>query len=482
MIIGCEREIKKLNALYESGSAELIALYGRRGVGKTFLVNETFGDRICFRHAGLSPLAGSIGEKSGKNRMKDQLMHFHHSLKAFGGDSRKPESWLEAFYALEDFLSKKYGNDQRILVFIDEIQWLDTPRAGFMTGFEAFWNGWACHKKNIMVIVCGSSSSWMLDNLVNNHGGLYGRITYEVKIHPFSLGECEKYFRSEGILMSRYDITAAYMAVGGIPYYLRYFDRELSLSGNIDRMFFAETAPLKDEFDRMFSALFRDAEDMKLIVKALAGKSRGLTRAELIEVTGIPDSGDLSKKLRALLAGDFIISYSSFGDSKRHTRYKLFDPYCIFYLRVIDTSRKERNTDWISMESSHQVTAWRDLAFENVCWNHFGKIKEALGIGGVSTTESLWSERGCENEYGTQTDLVIERKDNVVHLCEMKFLGDEFEADRDYHLALERRKNLLSGSVSRKTVIHNTLITACGLKKTQHFSDFVHVLTLDDLF
>lgn len=480
MIIGREREIKKLNDLYESGNAELIALYGRRRVGKTFLVDETFIDRICFRHAGLSPI-GSIGEKSGKNRMKDQLMHFHRSLKAFGGDSRKPESWLEAFYALEDFLSK-YGNDQRILVFIDEIQWLDTPRAGFMTGFEAFWNGWACHKKNIMVIVCGSSSSWMLTNLVNNHGGLYGRITYEMKIRPFSLGECEKYFRSEGILMSRYDITAAYMAVGGIPYYLRYFDRELSLSGNIDQMFFAENAPLKDEFDRMFSALFRDAEDMKLIVKALAGKSRGLTRAELIEVTGIPDSGDLSKKLRALLAGDFIISYSSFGDSKRHTRYKLFDPYCIFYLRFIDASRNERKTDWISMESSHQVTTWRGLAFENVCWNHIGKIKEALRIGGVSTTESLWSNRGCENEDGTQIDLVIERKDNVVHLCEIKFLSDEFEVNRDYHLVLERRKNLLSGSVSRKAAIHNTLITTYGLKKTQHFSDFVHVLTLDDLF
>ena len=223
MLIGREEEVKKLNELYDSGEAELIALYGRRRVGKTYLIDEVFEKRICFRHAGLSPIDDN-DETITKYRMKDQLEHFYRSLTVHGYKGEQaPKSWLEAFYMLEDLLMEKYDDNERVVVFIDEIQWLDTPRARFMTGFEAFWNGWACHKKNLMVIVCGSSSSWILENIINNHGGLYGRVTYEMKLSTFSLVESEKYLESRGISMSRYDITQAYMMVGGIPYYLKYF-------------------------------------------------------------------------------------------------------------------------------------------------------------------------------------------------------------------------------------------------------------------
>ncbi|MBO6128708.1 MAG: ATP-binding protein, partial [Pseudobutyrivibrio sp.] len=254
MIIGREEEIKKLNELYDRDSAELVAIYGRRRVGKTYLVDETFEDRICFRHSGLSPIDE---DKFVGTSMKDQLEHFHRSLVLHGWkDTHKPQSWLEAFYMLEDFLISKYDDKKRILIFIDEIQWLDTPRAKFMTGFEAFWNGWACHKKNVMVIVCGSSSSWILDKMINNHGGLYGRVTCEMKIHAFTLRETEQFFESKGIYMSRYDVTQAYMMVGGIPFYLDQFNRELSLPQNIDAIFFSAKASLKKEFDRMFASLF----------------------------------------------------------------------------------------------------------------------------------------------------------------------------------------------------------------------------------
>ena len=482
MLIGREEEVKKLNELYDSGEAELIALYGRRRVGKTYLIDDVFEKRICFRHAGLSPIDDN-DETITKYRMKDQLEHFYRSLTVHGYKGEQaPKSWLEAFYMLEDLLMEKYDDNERVVVFIDEIQWLDTPRARFMTGFEAFWNGWACHKKNLMVIVCGSSSSWILENIINNHGGLYGRVTYEMKLRTFSLGECEKYLESRGISMSRYDITQAYMMVGGIPYYLKYFKKEYSLSQNINALFFSANAPLKNEFNRMFSSLFTDAEAMKQIINAISTKDKGITRAELTKMTGITDSGELSRRLNALMTGDFIIKYNSFGDSKRNENYKLIDPFCIFYLTFVNGSKSGKKIDWVNIEDSHQVITWKGHAFENVCWNHIDQIKAALQIGGVSTTESLWSKRGDETTRGTQIDLIIVRKDNVVHMCEMKFYSDLFEVDLDYHLILERRKKLLREKISKKATIHNTLITTYGLKKSNYYGDFIHVLTIDQLF
>ncbi|MBO4391238.1 MAG: ATP-binding protein [Lachnospiraceae bacterium] len=482
MIVGRDREIKKLNELYNSGAAELVALYGRRRVGKTFLIDETFEGRICFRHSGLSPIDADA-QTNEKSRIKAQLRHFHRSLVSFGLKSEKePQSWQDAFYMLEDLLIEKYDDNSRILVFIDEIQWLDTPKASFMTGFEAFWNGWACHKKNVMVIVCGSSSSWILDKIINNHGGLYGRVTYEMKLRPFSLGECERFFESMGIEMSRYDVVQAYMMVGGIPYYLKYFERGLSLPQNIDAIFFSQTAHLRDEFNRMFSSLFNNADTMKKLVRTIGSKHRGLTRAEITEALGISDSGVLSKQLNALIAGDFVIKYASFGDSKRNEHYKLVDPFCIFYLNFIDGGRKGAKVNWINIEDSQKVTTWKGYAFENLCWNHVDQIRNALQIGGVSTVESLWSKRGDETAKGTQIDLIIERKDNVVNLCEIKFYSDEFEVDKDYHLILERRKKMLREMLPKKATIHITLITTYGLKKKGYFGDFVQVVTIDQLF
>ena len=459
MLIGREKEIKKLNELYHSEDAELIALYGRRRVGKTYLIDEVFRDRLNFRHAGLSPI-DSEKENVKAHLMKDQLTHFFRSLTMQGYKGKKtPESWLEAFYMLEDLLVEKYKDNERIVVFLDEMQWLDTPKAKFMTGFEAFWNGWACHRKNLMVIVCGSSSSWILTNIINNHGGLYGRVTFEIKLKPFTLRECEQFLTSKEICMSRYDVIQAYMMVGGIPYYLRYFNKRLSLAQNINEIFFADEAPLKDEFNRMFASLFKNAEPIKQIIKAIASKNKGITRKELSEITGVTDSGEVSRQLNALIAGDFIIKYKSFGDNKRDEIYKLVDQFSYFYLTFLDKSSDNRNIDWINIEDSSRVLSWKGYAFENVCWNHIHQIKMALQIGGVSTTEALWSKRGDENTRGTQIDLIIVRKDNVVHMCEIKFYNEEFEVDKDYHLILERRKKILREQIPKRATIHNTLIT-----------------------
>lgn len=483
MLIGREKEIAKLNHLYNGDSAELVAIYGRRRVGKTFLVDEVFSDRITFRHAGLSPVEGHQ-EDAGRNKMKDQLEHFFRSLQAQGlKATHRAKSWLEAFYMLETLLMEKEKTSSgRLLVFLDEIQWMDTPKSGFMTGLEAFWNGWACHRHNVMVVVCGSSSSWILDKLVHNHGGLYGRVTCQINLLPFSLHECEEFFRAKGIELSRYDIAQAYMIVGGIPYYLNYFSREMSLSQNIQALFFDPSAPLADEFQLMFSSLFARPGVMQSIVRAVNTRNRGLTRSELVKLTGLPEGGDVGKYLQALIAGTFMIKYDSFGNGKRESYYKLVDPFCLFYLKFMDGNTGKRGMNWVNLSDTQSVISWRGLAFENVCFNHIPQIKASLGISGVSTSESLWSKRGDEDAEGTQIDLIINRRDNVVNMCEIKFYSDEFLVTKDYHFTLERRKRLLREHIPKKATIHNILITTFGVIKREFFGDFIQVITLDDLF
>ncbi|MBR5974599.1 MAG: ATP-binding protein [Clostridiales bacterium] len=483
MIIGRKQEIKKLKDLYESNTAELVALYGRRRVGKTFLIDEVFEDKITFRHSGLSPIEAEQSEDyDGKSRMRDQLKHFCRSLKDAGMKNVKiPDSWLDAFYMLEDYLAEKNDGKSRVLIFIDEIQWLDTPRSGFMTGLEAFWNGWACHKRNIMMIVCGSSSSWVLDKLINNHGGLYDRVTCEMRLSPFSLKECEEYFHSRDFVISRYDIVQAYMMAGGIPYYLQYFNREKSLAQNVDAVFFAKDAPLKYEFDRLFNSLFVNPDAMKRIVCALNTRSAGFTRRELIKVSGEKDGGEFSRFLEALISGGFVIRYISFGSGKRDELFKLADPFCIFYLKYVKDNIGKR-IRWTNLESTSSVITWRGLAFENVCFNHIDQIKSALGISDVSTEESFWSRRGDEDKRGAQIDLIIKRKDNVVNMCEIKFLSNLFTVNKDYHFVLDDRRTMLIPMIPKKAVVHSTLITTYGLKQNEYYGDFVKVVLMDDLF
>ena len=250
-IIGRNKEIKELHALYTSDQAHLVAIYGRRRVGKTFLVDQALSGKITFRHAGLSP----VDEAGEKNLMPEQLKHFYHSLLLQGmPKSHVPTSWLEAFYMLSMHL-QNIDTGRKQVVFLDELPWLDTPRSGFLTAFEGFWNTWACHRDNIMVIVCGSANSWILDKLINNHGGLYGRTTHIIKLSPFTLIECELFFKSKNIPISRYDIVQSYMIFGGVPYYLNYFDHQLSLHQNVDMLLFANDGKLKDEYDRLRNAI-----------------------------------------------------------------------------------------------------------------------------------------------------------------------------------------------------------------------------------
>ena len=475
-MIGRERESKDLNRLYDSGRAELVAIYGRRRVGKTFLVDETFAGRITFRHAGLSP-----ADEEAKGLMQAQLNHFYNSLDLHGMEPcEKPTSWLDAFLLLEKHL-QKIDDGSRQLVFLDELPWLDSPRSGFLQAFEGFWNTWGCHRKNLMVIVCGSANSWVLDKLINNHGGLYGRVTYEIKLSPFSLHECEAFYRSRQVQLSRYDMIQSYMIFGGIPYYLGYMDRELSLAQNVDRLLFARNGVLRNEYDRLFESVFTNPEAIKDIVRLLYTRNAGFTRKEITQKLGITDGGTLSKNLSALISSDFVVKYAPFGLSKREEHYKLVDPFCLFYLHFIQGKSRISEKYWQQNITSQPVVTWRGFAFENVCLHHVEQIKQALGISGIETSSSAWSKKSGDEE-GLQIDLLIERKDNVINMCEIKFTSEAFAVDKKYYQILLSRPERIREIVSPKMSIHSTLITTFGLVRNEYSGAFTNVVTMDDLF
>ena len=475
-MIGREQERKELQRRYQRNKAEFIVVYGRRRVGKTFLIDETFEGMITFRHAGMSPV-----EKNKKGELTRQLESFYYTLQRYQADEGKcPESWMEAFFLLEKWLEKTDRGDRQI-VFLDELPWMDTPRSGFVSALENFWNNWGGHRKNLMLIVCGSASSWILDHLINNHGGLYNRITCRIKLSPFTLRECEQFYESISVRMTRYDIVQSYMILGGIPYYMDYFHEDSSFAQNIDRLFFAKQPVLQDEYDRLFTSSFSNPDTMKAIISLLNTRRTGYTRNEIAQKLDFTSGGTLSKCLKALVGSDYVSTYVPFGMKKGETYYKLTDAFCLFYLYFSERLGKPDYHYWLHHENTPAIIAWRGLAFENVCFQHIDQIKKALGIFAVCTSQSAWTVRGDDTD-GTQIDLLIDRDDRVMNMCEIKFLSQEFSVGKSYHRILTHRRELLSEAVSPKTVVHSTLITTYGLKRNEYSGFFSSVVAMEDLF
>ena len=466
-----------MEKLYRSDRPEFVAIYGRRRVGKTFLIKQALKGRITFQHTGVSP----VDQEKGKSRMKIQLESFHYSLLNHGLEGyTTPKSWMEAFFQLEQLLTK-LDDGSRQVVFIDELPWMDTPRSGFLSAFESFWNGWCSGRDNMMLVVCGSATSWILGNLSRSRGGLYGRLTDEIKLSPFTLKECEEYFAHEGIALSRYDIVQAYMVFGGIPYYISHFQKGQSLEGNIDKILFGRTPRLKDEFDRLFNAIFGNPEDCKKIIRLLATRHGGFTREEIAKATGLPLGGGLTDTLNALTESDFVQRYVPYGKSGKSEHYKLIDNFCLFWLKYVEPNTADASfmTDNLT---SDIMKGWRGVAFEEVCWQHIAQIKRALEIGGVKSSLSAWNVKGDDEQEGVQIDLLIIRDDKVVNLCEMKFAGDAYTIEKDEEFKLRRRIETLKGTLSRKQTVHLTLITTYGVAYGKHSGIVQKHVGMDELF
>lgn len=475
VIIGRKQETQELMRAYRRKQSQLVAVYGRRRVGKTYLVRELFKDEFAFYHTGVSPV-----ELKDENLLEVQLREFNATLVRYGAeDIKPPTNWTKAFERLIALLTK-VPREKRMVVFLDELPWMDTPRSGFITAFEHFWNGWGAGQENIMLIVCGSATSWIQDNLINSYGGLYDRVNAEIQLSPFTLRESEEMLRMQGVTLSRYDVLQLYMAVGGIPMYLSYVEPGLSLAQIIDKLYFVRKAKLKNEFNRLFNSIFRSPDKYVATIRMLAKLHKGYSRDDIskkIKTTG----KDLTKLLRTLEVSDFIECYKPFENDNRHLLYRLIDPFCLFYLTQVERKRRGENF-WRDNENNPALAPWRGHAFEDACFKHVEQIKQAMGVNGVSSDNSAWTLQGVQDQKGMQIDLIIERSDRVINLCEMKFVNTYFEVKKEYKATLSERLNWVTSHVKKNQNVQMTLVTTYGLKHGIHSGIFQRTITLDNLF
>ena len=478
-MIGRKNEQELLQEAVEKDRAQFIAVYGRRRVGKTFLVNEFFHNTFAFKHTAVSPVNEELKPK--RNLLKIQLKEFHYSLRTYGLQASEPVpvDWFEAFHLLQQLLDKKSKEGEVRVVFLDELPWLDTPRANFMPAFEHFCNDWVLARKDVKLVVCGSATSWILDKLVDGKGGMYGRVTLSIPIEPFTLKECREFFREGGYSMDEYDIVQTYMAFGGIPYYLDQFRRGLSVPQNFDALLYGRKAPLRDEFDRLFSSQFTHPGELQKIVTFLAGKRSGYTRDEIAKKCGFTTGGGLTRMLSALVKSTFVTPYVPFSESL--TKYRLSDPFCMFYLKHVKDNR-DVTPYWQSKFNSPAMLAWSGNAFEDVCLAHIRQIKNALGIGDVTTRESSWIVPGSKTERGMQIDLVIDRDDRKICLCEMKFSQGKFSVGRDYAEKLQDRIQRAMELTKNSKPVISVLVTTYGIERNEYSNRFQKVVTMEELF
>ncbi|MCB9282953.1 MAG: ATP-binding protein [Lewinellaceae bacterium] len=473
-LIGREKEIQILEDVLASSYAELVALYGRRRVGKTFLVRTVYEKQIVFELTGLkdASLAG-------------QLENFTSTLAASLYTSvplTPPKSWFQAFRMLITALEARPSKKKRV-VFLDEFPWLDTPKSGFLSAFDHFWNNWASRQSNLIVVICGSAASWMIQNIVRNKGGLHNRLTRRIRLLPFNLCETERFLNAQRVILDRYQILQLFMATGGIPHYLKGIRPGESAAQAIDRLCFTNDGLLRDEFQNLYPALFNHSEKHIGIVRALAGKPSGLTRKEIIETCGFPSGGTLTKTMEELLESGFIMGYTPFQKASRDTVFKLADEYSLFYLKFIENSRATGEGAWLTRSAGASWKSWSGLAFENICLKHIRQIKKALGISGIYSEESIWRYHPSKGEEGVQVDLLIDRNDNCINLVEIKFSAQPFVIDKKYAADLQtKRQVFLEKSGTRKSAFV-TMLTTFGVKNNEHYPGTVqNQLKMDALF
>ena len=470
-MIGRKEEQRLLHELAASGEPEFVVVYGRRRVGKTYLVRETFGNDFFFSYTGIANSSAAQQRKEFAKTLRE------HGWAPKSGDADVPSSWFDAFDSLRDLIKKAKTND-RLLIFIDEMPWMDNRKSDFVPALEHFWNGWASARKNIMLIACGSATSWITKKIFRNKGGLYNRVTRQIALKPFTLEECSEFFASRGVSMNTQDIIESYMIFGGIPYYLRFIEKRYSLALNVDRICFGEAAPLRHEFERLMDTLFASPAKHLQVLEALHSKKKGLARETIANLIDFGNGGNLTRILLELEECGFIRKYKPFGKGKYGALYSLSDPFIAFHLTFIC------NTDsvnyWSTFIDNAGHRAWSGFAFEQVCVSHIGQIKKALGIFGVHTDVSSWLSRS--DRGGAQVDLIIDRADRVINICEIKFAKGPFEIDRAYDLALRGKIETFRNETKTRKALHLTMITTYGVKPGKYAGLVQSEVNMDELF
>lgn len=469
-IIGRGREKDILSRCLHIERPQFIAIYGRRRVGKTYLVKEFFNNKFSFYSTGIT-----------QEKTAGQLHAFYDSLEIYGDEvGTIPKDWFEAFSRLRKCLSKESVYRDPVsgkrVVFLDELPWMDTQRSNFRSALEYFWNSWGSSQPDLILIVCGSATSWMVKHLLDDHGGFHNRITKRIHLMPFSLLECEQLCQSIGMDLPRSQIIEYYMIFGGIPHYMTLMDERLSLVQNVDELCFKSYGELHNEYNNVIRSLFKKPEKHLAIMKALYKTKRGMTRQNLSAIKEIGGGSVLTKNLEELEQSGFIRQATLYSEPN-NIYYQLIDPFSIFSLHFM---QQEQISSWTSFFGSPGYYAWRGNAFELVCLHHIEQLKTALGIRSVETHEAGW--QSFDNDSRAQIDLLIDRKDGVINLCEMKYTDDPFEITKIEHDKLKHRLSVFKEEEKPNKAVHITLISANGFKQGPYNSVAQNFLTGDDLF
>jgi len=447
-----------------------VAVYGRRRVGKTYLIRETFNNRFTFYHTGLA-----------KSTMSKQLAAWRLSLREYGlKKATLPRTWLDAFDDLKEII--RQSDEKKKIIFIDELPWMDTQRSGFIPALENFWNGWASARKDVVLVVCGSATSWIINKILKNKGGLHNRVNTKIHLQPFTLHECERYAAHRKLVMNRRQIMECYMIMGGIPFYWSKLERGISMAQNIDNLFFNPDGELHDEFDELYASLFKNPDPYITVVQTLGKKRTGMTRDEIIAAGGLQDNGRLSEILQDLEACGFIRRYSNFGLKSKQAVFQLIDSYTLFHYRFIQENRGGDENFWSRQTGSPLYYNWCGLAFERLCLLHLPQVKEALGILGTVSRVCSWYQTSTPERKGVQIDLIVDRDDGVIDLCEMKYTKEPYEMTSEEEQKIQYRRSSLITATGTEKAVHLVLISANGVKENAYSDEFQSIITADALF
>ena len=473
VITGREDEKELLSKIERSGEPELVAIYGRRRVGKTFLVRNIFEKQLALEFSGIHNAT-----------LDQQLENFSAVLsKASGGlPLAKPLNWIQAFDFVADYLTPLISKQRRV-IFFDEFPWINTPRSGFLQAFENFWNSWASRQKNLVVIICGSAAAWMIQQVINNRGGLHNRVTRRIRLLPFTIAEAAAFLRNRKINLDKYQLLQIYMAMGGIPQYLKEIRMGESAIQAIDRICFTKDGLLHDEFKNLYHSLFDNATHHIDVIRSLAKKGKGLSRSEIIKACKLTSGGGTTQLLEELTESGFITPYIPFDRAAKDSIYKLTDEYSLFYIRFLENHHVEGKGTWIRFSAGSSWKSWSGAAFESVCIKHSGQLKRAIGIENVYTETSVWRHRATGSGQGAQVDLLIDRRDLCINICEMKFSISEFDVTKAYAKELENKLKVFRDTTQTRKTLFLTMITTYGVKNTEHYPGLIQTeITMEALF
>ncbi len=467
-LIGRKNEKIILENALKSIRPELIVVYGRRRIGKTYLIREVYKNHIQFEFSGIHNVL-----------LNQQLLNFHLALSAKKHKHKLPTNWIEAFYQLREYINKLKTKTKKV-IFIDEFPWLDTRKSNFLAAFDNFWNSYCSKKNDIIVVICGSAASYIIKNIVKNKGGLHNRLTQQIQLSPFTLNETEQFLKHKKIKLSRYDVLQIYMAIGGIPHYLEKIGSGKSVAQTIDDLCFSKNGFLRQEFTNIFASLFDLFDNHELIIRTLAKVRKGLTRNEILAKSKIHTGGTVTKTLVDLEESGFIEKYTAYKGSK-DAIYRLTDEYSLFYIKFIENTKPVKKGIWAKMQNLPSYKIWCGFSFETICIKHVEQIKEGLKISGIHSTHGSWLEKKTENS--AQIDLLIDRDDNVINVCEMKFYNTTYTLTKKYGNELTKKVNAFCQSTKTKKNIFVTFITTNGVTPNQYSRQYIqNELTMECLF